>query len=237
MKSLDHPAAVLISGGLDSAVLCVEMAREFSRVVPLYIRCGLLWENAELASLHRFFSQVKVAGLQPISVLDEPVADVYGTHWSTTGSNVPGSDTADEAVYLPGRNLLLTIKAALWCRLRQINILALGCLGSNPFPDSTPAFFQNLEGLLNEAIGGKLRLLRPFDRLHKTDVILRGKNLPLELTFSCINPVEGQHCGNCNKCAERQKGFRDAGLPDLTVYHDDWIDAPRSRRASGGKRR
>jgi 7-cyano-7-deazaguanine synthase len=47
---------------------------------------------------------------------------------------------------------------------------------------------------------------------------LRGKELPLHLTFSCINPTQGVHCGTCNKCAERRKGFRDAGLADDTAY-------------------
>jgi 7-cyano-7-deazaguanine synthase len=211
-------AAVLVSGGLDSAILCVDLLRDFSRVHPLYIRSGLRWEKAELASLERFLDAVKTAELECLIALDEPIADVYGTHWSTTGTDVPGSQTPDEAVYLPGRNLLLTVKAAVWCRLRDIETLALGCLGSNPFPDSTPDFFEKLEGLMNQAIGGRLRLIRPFDRLHKTEVLLRGKDLPLHLTFSCINPIDGRHCGTCNKCAERKKGFVDAGLVDLTTY-------------------
>jgi 7-cyano-7-deazaguanine synthase len=218
-QPFDDAAGVLISGGLDSAILCVEMLREFRRVVPLYIRSGLWWEGAELSSLRLFLDAVKDVGLESLVVLDEPIAQVYGAHWSTSGASVPGSETPDEAVYLPGRNLLLTVKAAVWCELRKIETLALGSLGSNPFPDSTPDFFRNLEGLLNQAMGGSLRLIRPFDRLHKTDVLMLGKDLPLHLTFSCINPVAGQHCGVCNKCAERKKGFVDAGLPDLTSYH------------------
>jgi 7-cyano-7-deazaguanine synthase len=178
----------------------------------------LRWEKAELASLERFLDAVKTEGLECLVALDEPIADVYGTHWSTTGTDVPGSETPDEAVYLPGRNLLLTVKAAIWCRLRDIETLALGCLGSNPFPDSTADFFEKLQGLMNQAIGGRLRLIRPFDRLHKTEVLLRGEGLPLHLTFSCINPIDGRHCGTCNKCAERKKGFADAELVDLTTY-------------------
>ncbi len=216
---LDRAAAVLISGGLDSAILAVEMLREFRRVVPLYIRSGLWWEEVELSSLQLFLDTVNSVKLARLVVIDEPIADVYGAHWSTSGSSVPGSESPDEAVYLPGRNLLLTVKAAVWCRLREIEILALGSLASNPFPDSTPDFFRDLERLLNQAMGGDLKLIRPFDRLHKTDVLLRGKDLPLHLTFSCINPVAGRHCGICNKCAERRKGFLDAGLPDLTSYH------------------
>ncbi len=190
----------------------------FRRVIPIYVRSGLLWESAEMASLGRFLEAVQTEALSSLVVLEEPIADVYGPHWSTGGASVPGSDSADQAVYLPGRNLLLTVKAAVWCRLRDVDALALGSLGSNPFPDSTAEFFETLESLLNRALGGQLRLVRPFDRLHKTDVLLRGKHLPLHLTFSCIDPKDGLHCGQCNKCAERKKGFHDTGIPDLTAY-------------------
>jgi 7-cyano-7-deazaguanine synthase len=217
-RPLQRAVAVLVSGGLDSAILCVYLLREFSRVVPVYVRSGLRWEEAELLSLDRFLGAVRAEGLEGLVVLDEPIADVYGAHWSTSGAGVPGSGTPDESVYLPGRNILLTVKTAVWCRLRAIDALALGCLGSNPFADSTPKFFEKLESVLDEAMGGRTRLLRPFADLHKTDVLLLGQELPLHLTFSCINPVEGRHCGECNKCAERKQGFRAAGLTDLTNY-------------------
>jgi 7-cyano-7-deazaguanine synthase len=45
-----------------------------------------------------------------------------------------------------------------------------------------------------------------------------GRDMPLELTFSCIDPVDGLHCGRCNKCAERQKAFRSIDLEDPTRY-------------------
>jgi 7-cyano-7-deazaguanine synthase len=210
--------AVLVSGGLDSAILCVDLLRNHARVVPVYIRCGLRWEKVELSWLLRFLGEVHSTRIEPLVILDEPIRDVYGAHWSTGATEVPDAETPDEAVYLPGRNLLLTVKAAVWCGIRNIETLALGSLGSNPFPDSSPAFFQALEGVLNQAMAGSLRLIRPFDRLHKADVLRRGRNLPLHLTFSCIDPVDGLHCGSCNKCAERRKGFQDAGLPDHTTY-------------------
>lgn len=210
--------AVLVSGGLDSAILCVELLHEFPRVVPIYVRSGLRWEDAELAALERFVAEVGDDRLDSVVRLDEPIVDVYGDHWSTIGQGVPGSQTTDEAVYLPGRNLLLTVKAAVWCRLRGVHALALGSLGSNPFPDSTPEFFATLEALLNQAMDGGPRLIRPFTALGKAEVLARGRGLPLHLTFSCIDPRDGRHCGRCNKCAERRKGFRDAGIRDLTPY-------------------
>jgi putative nucleotidyltransferase with HDIG domain len=212
------PAAALVSGGLESAILCVELLREFPRVVPIYIRSGLRWEDAEVDALSRFLAALGNDRLDPPVLLDEPIAEVYGTHWSTIGKEIPGSDTADDAVYLPGRNLLLTIKASVWCRLRGIRALALGSLASNPFPDSTPEFFGTLEDLLNLAMSGGIRLIRPFATLHKAAVLARGRHLPLHLTFSCIDPIDGRHCGRCNKCAERKKGFSDAGMRDRTPY-------------------
>jgi 7-cyano-7-deazaguanine synthase len=210
--------AVLASGGMDSAVLCVDLLEHYTRVFPIYVRFGLRWEEVELAHLRRFLNGVGRPGLEPLVVLDEPVADVYGDHWSLTGPGVPGADTPDEAVYLPGRNLLLLAKASVWCRLRGVDRLALGCLSANPFPDSTPEFYQQMEAVANRALTGRLRILRPFDRLSKADVLRKGAALPLEFTFSCLRPVDGRHCGDCNKCAERQQGFRALAYPDPTPY-------------------
>jgi 7-cyano-7-deazaguanine synthase len=219
LASQDNDVAVLASGGLDSAILCVDLLRGFARVHPLYVRFGLRWEGVELASLRRFLDAVERPGLMPLHVLDEPVADVYGpSHWSTGGPDIPDAGSVDEAVYLPGRNLLLAAKASVWCRLRQIDRLAFGCLRANPFPDSTPEFFDGLEAVVNRALGGRLRLLRPFDRLGKDEVLRRGAGLPLQSTFSCLRPVGHRHCGACNKCAERRRGFAAAGRPDLTPY-------------------
>jgi 7-cyano-7-deazaguanine synthase len=61
-------------------------------------------------------------------------------------------------------------------------------------------------------------LLQPLAALDKRQVMQLGRDLPLELTFSCLDPQEGAHCGKCNKCAERQRAFRDASLVDRTCY-------------------
>jgi 7-cyano-7-deazaguanine synthase len=212
------PLAVLVSGGLDSAVLLAEALGTHPAVHPLYVRFGLLWEEAERQHLARFLDAVRTPALRPLRVLGVPVRDLYGEHWSLTGRGVPGADTPDEAVFLPGRNVLLLGKALLWCHLHGVPALALASLEGNPFPDATPAFFAGYERLINEAVQGRVRLCLPYHGLHKADVLRRGRGLPLEWTFSCINPVAGRHCGACNKCAERRAGFRSAGLPDPTLY-------------------
>jgi 7-cyano-7-deazaguanine synthase len=45
-----------------------------------------------------------------------------------------------------------------------------------------------------------------------------GRGMPLDLTFSCIRPADDLHCGECNKCAERQAAFHAAGMRDKTRY-------------------
>jgi 7-cyano-7-deazaguanine synthase len=211
--------AVLVSGGFDSAVLLGEAVKSCAPVYPLYIRCGLFWEAAELDHLRRFLDALNAPALQPLHLLEMPVRDLYPGHWSLTGEGAPGAGTADEAVFLPGRNVLLLSKAMLWCHLRGIPQVALAPLESNPFPDATPAFFAAFAAAVNQAVGGKVRVLQPYLNLTKVDVLQRGQGLPLELTFSCIRPRAGRHCGACNKCAERRRAFAEAGLPDPTPYH------------------
>jgi 7-cyano-7-deazaguanine synthase len=193
--------------------------RRGDEVAPLYVRCGLFWEEVELRHLRRYLAAVAAANLRPLHVLEVPVRDVYGPHWSLSGAGVPGADTPDEAVFLPGRNVLLLGKALLWCHLHGVAELALAPLESNPFPDATPAFFAAFEAVVNQAVGGAVRVRQPYLGLHKAEVLRRGRDLPLALTFSCIRPVDGRHCGACNKCAERRRGFADVGLPDPTPYH------------------
>jgi 7-cyano-7-deazaguanine synthase len=54
--------------------------------------------------------------------------------------------------------------------------------------------------------------------MEKKDVMQLGRKLPLALTFSCIAPVGGLHCGQCNKCAERRRAFRSVNVDDPTHY-------------------
>jgi 7-cyano-7-deazaguanine synthase len=223
IASSSPPVTVLTSGGLDSAILLAHLARTQGQAViyPLYIRSGLCWEPVELQYLQRYLNALalKFNNIAPLTELQEPVLDLYGKHWSVTGQAVPDASTPDEAVYLPGRNTLLTLKALLWSHLHQVNQVALGILASNPFPDASRSFLTAFSQAVGQSVGNPaLQIITPFATLHKSDVMDLGRDLPLEFSFSCINPQSGLHCGRCNKCAERKKAFRDAQMPDPTPY-------------------
>jgi 7-cyano-7-deazaguanine synthase len=212
------PLAVLVSGGVDSAVLLCESVGQHPEVYPLYVRCGLYWEPVELEHLRRFLKTIASHVLKELVILDMPVGDLYASHWSLTGVGVPGADTPDDAVFLPGRNVLLLAKAMLWCHLRGVAAVAMAPLDANPFPDATRAFFAAYQDVVNRAVDGVIRVVQPYRGLSKAEVLHRGRHLPLEQTFSCIRPVDGEHCGTCNKCAERRHAFVAAGLVDRTPY-------------------
>jgi 7-cyano-7-deazaguanine synthase len=211
--------AVLVSGGLDSGVLLAELVRRGHAVQPLYVRSGLRWEAAEHYWLCRFLRALRVPRLQRLVELALPAADLYGAHWSISGKGTPGGGAPLDSNYLPGRNLLLLSKVAVFCAQHDIAAIALAVLRDNPFADGAPEFFRRFAVTARWALGVPLEVRTPFRGLSKSTVIRRGRGLPLHLTFSCARPHGRSHCGTCTKCAERQRGFQLAGIPDPTHYH------------------
>lgn len=217
MKDLEKSKVLaLTSGGIDSAILVWELTKQFDSVVPFYVRCGFAWEKAELHWLRRYLGKVSTRSIAPLKAVDLPLRDIYPDHWSLTGRKTPGFDSEDAAVYLPGRNVILLAKAAVYAALEGIEVIASGILKGNPFPDSTPLFFRTLEVAFSEGLRAPLSVMTPFAQLSKKEVLERGRSLPLSLTFSCISPKGLSHCGKCNKCAERMRAFRAVALPDPT---------------------
>ncbi len=50
--------AVLMSGGSDSGILAVDLARQGFGVQPVYIKFGLRWEDVELEHARQFLAAV-----------------------------------------------------------------------------------------------------------------------------------------------------------------------------------
>jgi len=218
MPGRGHPTCLLLSGGLDSGILLSRLLARGARVFPLYLRCGLRWEAAELSWICRFLRAVRTPQLLPLHVISLPLDSVYGAHWSLTARRVPGAASDDRAVYLPGRNVLLLSAAAIVCAKRRISSIALGLLKGNPFGDASPIFLRQFERCLTSALGQPIHILTPLRSMRKAQVVRLARGLPLDLTFSCLQPLGLHHCGRCNKCAERQRAFRAAGLSDPTQY-------------------
>lgn len=216
-------SVVLLSGGLDSAVLLAHEAQR-ARVHPVYVSVGLAWEDAERAMLEELLAApVFNERIEPLVSLDFPMRDLLApTHWAITG-HPPGYDTPDEDVYLPGRNVVLITKAAVLAVSRGCRRLTLGTLANNPFPDATPHFFEAMSRALSLGLGQLVEIAAPLARMRKADVIRLGDSfdVPLERTLSCMSPIDEHqpvHCGLCSKCRERRDAFAAAGVEDHTLY-------------------
>lgn len=221
---------VLLSGGLDSAVLAAHEAQA-SRVLPVYVAVGLAWEDAEVAMVERLLQAPAFAGkVDPLARVSFTMRDVYGpSHWAIRGVP-PAYDTPDEDVYLAGRNLVLLTKAGVLAARAKARRIALGPLAGNPFPDARPQFFSTMAQALSLGLDHPIEIATPFLEWEKDEVIRRGAELgvPFEFTLSCMNPVAGsrlpdpgslpQHCGLCSKCRERRDAFAAAGVSDPSTY-------------------
>jgi 7-cyano-7-deazaguanine synthase len=217
---------VLFSGGLDSTVLLAEEASRAAAagadVQPIYVSAGLAWEPAErevVAALlaHPAFARTIRAPV-PLGI---DMTDVYtAAHWAMRGSP-PGYHTPDEAVYLPGRNIVLLSKAAVYCAAAGIGRLAIGTLDHNPFPDATPEFRAAIARAFSLGLAHPISVDAPYAQIGKAEVIRRGTALgvPLDLTLSCMSPAPpARHCGMCSKCRERHLAFLEAAIDDTTDY-------------------
>jgi len=210
--------AVLASGGLDSDVLIADLSTQGYRVFPIYIQQGLAWESAERYWLQNYLAALSMQTIEPLKILSIPLDDIYQDHWSLKGKNVPGAKTSDEAVYLPGRNLILLSKTAVYCALHQISEIATAPLNHNPFSDATPLFYRSFAKAIRVALDFSITIRTPYRCLQKIQVIRRGSSWPLHLSFSCLAPIGRNHCGRCNKCAERKRAFKNAQIKDQTHY-------------------
>jgi 7-cyano-7-deazaguanine synthase len=224
-ESRQGSSLVMLSGGLDSAVLAADEARTYV-VHPVYVAGGLAWEEGEQRIIRQLLSRPPFSGadadnvVQPLARLEFSMRDVYpDTHWALTGTP-PAYDTPDEDVYLHGRNIALLSKAAVYAASRRISRIVVAPLAGNPFPDATPRFFAALNAAFTLGLAAPIEIAAPFADLHKEDVVKMGARLgvPFELTLSCMNPSGTTHCGLCSKCRERRDAFQAAGITDPTRY-------------------
>jgi 7-cyano-7-deazaguanine synthase len=218
IEPIPNRIAILASGGLDSSVMLAVSARTGRSVYPVYVQAGLSWEGSELAILKRFIRSLRMENIEPLTVLKLPMGDISGDHWSMTGRQVPGYNAAVASNYIPGRNLSLLSKTAIFCARARIGEIAMAPLESNPFPDARPEFFRAFGRAVELGVGIRLKISTPFAGMTKAEVVRRGAGLRLDLTVSCARPKGNVHCAACTKCAERIEGFTMAEIDDPTVY-------------------
>ena len=218
------PAVVLLSGGLDSMV-CAGLAREAGfGVIGLTIDYGQR-HRIELEAADRIAAQL--AHRHVVLPLD---LRAFGGSALTDDIAVPKDGVSDgvPVTYVPARNtifLSLALGLAEASGARDI-FIGVNALDYSGYPDCRPEFiagFQRLAGLATKAgtEGAPFTIHAPLQQMTKADIAREAQRLGLNtgLSHSCYDPLpDGRHCGRCDACRLRAKGFTEAGIADPTVY-------------------
>ena len=226
----EKKAVVLLSGGLDSAtVLAIALERGF-KPATITFRYGQR-HSAEIDAAQRLAEKAGVAR--------HVVADIdlraFGGSALTADIDVPKHRSDDEIgtgipiTYVPARNtVFLSFALALAETTGAFDVfIGVNALDYSGYPDCRPEFVKAFENVMNLATKAGVEGERPFT-LHtplidmtKAEIVAEGTRLGVDYaeTLSCYDPApDGRHCGGCDACHLRRKGFRDAGIVDPTPY-------------------
>ena len=217
-------AVVLLSGGLDSMV-CAGIARE---------------RGFSVVALTVDYNQRHRVELEAARTIARALADrhivlpldlrAFGGSALTSDIDVP-KDGVGEGIpvtYVPARNtifLSLALGLAEASGARDI-FIGVNALDYSGYPDCRPEFIAEFERMANLATkagveGDRFTIHAPLQHLTKADIAREAQRLGLDaaLSHSCYDPrPDGRHCGRCDACRLRSKGFAEAGIADPTAY-------------------
>ena len=154
----------------------------------------------------------------------------FGGSALTADIDVPKSGVTNDipVTYVPARNLIflsLTLGLAEARDARDI-FIGVNALDYSGYPDCRPEFIQGFERLADLATkagdqGSGFHIQTPLQYMTKADIAKEAIRLNLDpaWSWSCYDPADGNlHCGLCDSCRLRQKGFEEAGITDPTRY-------------------
>lgn len=229
MNASSKPAVVLVSGGMDSAVV-LALARE-AGFVPhaLSVRYGQrhtseLDAAAQVArSLGAVVHKTVNVDLRSIggSALTDDIDVPTDVDGHVIGEGIPST-------YVPARNTIMLSLALGWAEVLGSTDLFCGvnAVDYSGYPDCRPEFVAGFEALANLATragveGSRFRVHAPLMRMSKADIAREGLRLGVDFaqTVSCYQAdAAGRACGHCDACRLRAQGFIEAGIVDPTRY-------------------
>ncbi len=218
-------AVVLLSGGLDSMVVG-GLAREAGfRLLALTVDYNQR-HGVELEAAARIAATL---GVERHIVLRLDLS-LFGGSALTEDFDVPkeGISESIPITYVPARNTIFLSLCLGWAEAAGARHLFIGvnALDYSGYPDCRPDFIQSFETLANLATkagveGDKFKIHAPLMEMTKADIAHEAARLGLDpaMSWSCYDPTpDHRHCGLCDSCRLRSRGFVEAGLSDPTVY-------------------
>ena len=217
-------AVILVSGGMDSAVVLALAREQGFECHALTVSYGQRHES-ELAAAARVAAALGAVQHKTVNV---DLRSIGGSAL-TADIDVPEVPAAGIPVtYVPARNTIMLSVALGWAEVLGANDLFCGvnAVDYSGYPDCRPAFIEAFERLANVATkagveGNALRVHATLMRMSKADIAREGARLGVDFaqTVSCYQAdAEGRACGRCDACRLRAEGFAAAGLADPTRY-------------------
>ena len=224
------PAVVLVSGGMDSAVvLAIARERGFAPHA-LSVRYGQR-HTSELDAAARVAHALGAAAHKIVHV---DLRSLGGSALTDDGIDVPVDSDGHvigvgiPSTYVPARNTIMLSVALGWAEVLGATDLFCGvnAVDYSGYPDCRPEFIAAFESLANLATkagveGAGFRVHAPLMRMSKADIVREGLRLGVDFaqTVSCYQAdADGRACGHCDACRLRAEGFAVAGAPDTTRY-------------------
>jgi 7-cyano-7-deazaguanine synthase len=176
--ALGRPCCLLLSGGVDSALVASILQTEGWLVSALWLDYGQPAAPAERAA-------------------SQAIAAHYALHWqeaAVEGILVPPQGE------IPGRNDLLVATAHSYAPGLSV---AIGVHAGGSYPDCSREWLSAWQAVLDVQHEGVVALLAPLAGLPKQKVLALAHDLrvPMTLTYSCeTGPSE---CGECLSCRDR----------------------------------
>ncbi len=217
-------AVVLVSGGMDSAVVLAIAREQGFAVHALSVRYGQR-HTSELDAAARVAAGLGAVAHKTVNV---DLRSIGGSAL-TDDIDVPEAGGAGIPVtYVPARNTIMLSVALGWAEVLGAADIFCGvnAVDYSGYPDCRPEFiaaFQDLANLATKAgvEGTGIRIHAPLMRMGKDAIVREGLRLGVDFaqTVSCYcADAEGRACGHCDACRLRADGFADAGVADPTRY-------------------
>jgi 7-cyano-7-deazaguanine synthase len=224
MDTTKPKAVVLLSGGMDSAVVLAIARAQGYACHALSVSYGQR-HGAELDAAAALAGKLGALAHKIVTV------DLRAIGGSALTDAIDVPETAGEGIpvtYVPARNTIMLSIALGWAEVLGAQHLFVGvnAVDYSGYPDCRPAFVEAFERLANLATkagveGHRLRVHAPLIDLSKADIVRRGLELGVDFaaTVSCYQAdAQGRACGRCDACRLRAAGFADAGVADPTRY-------------------
>jgi 7-cyano-7-deazaguanine synthase len=223
-------AVILSSGGIDSTTAMAMAKREGYDLYSLSFDYGqrhaveleaAARTAAALGARQHLVIRIDLGKIGGSALTDE-IAVPHGRSEEQLASGIP-------VTYVPARNTIFLSYALAWAEVLEAADIFIGvnAVDYSGYPDCRPEYIRAFEAMANlaikAAVEGKLKISirTPLIRMTKAEIIRTGTELGVDyrLTHSCYDPdAQGRACGDCDSCLLRKKGFREAGIPDPTMY-------------------